>query len=160
MWTPPKEMSFSRSVVQSSSGGKGLTIRISEAAACAEGALMRVAVIGLGQIGRGAAMSLARVGGFDLVGYDPVPEALERAAGVLTPAGSVAVVGSSGSVIVSTGEGGREPSARLRALVRRRRYDQCPTPTPSARGAINIAIMTGAMISASTQLGQPDETMP
>jgi 3-hydroxyisobutyrate dehydrogenase-like beta-hydroxyacid dehydrogenase len=61
---------------------------------------MRVAILGLGQIGRGAAISLARVGGFEVVGYDPAPEALALAAPSLSPAGSMAQAAAGADVVL------------------------------------------------------------
>jgi 3-hydroxyisobutyrate dehydrogenase-like beta-hydroxyacid dehydrogenase len=62
--------------------------------------MMRVAIVGLGQIGRGAAISLARAGGFDLVGYDAAPETLARAVAVLAPAGSVAEAAAGADIVL------------------------------------------------------------
>jgi 3-hydroxyisobutyrate dehydrogenase len=61
---------------------------------------MRVAIIGLGRIGRGAAISLDRAGGFDLTGYDVSGEALEAAAGLTRAAASPAEAASGADVVL------------------------------------------------------------
>ena len=61
---------------------------------------MRVAIGGLGQIGRGAAISLARSGSFELVAYDVDPTALEAAAQLVAAADSPAAAAAEAGVVL------------------------------------------------------------
>ena len=61
---------------------------------------MRVAIVGLGQIGRGAAISLARSRSHSLVAYDVDPDALALAADLVTAAHSPADAAAGADVVL------------------------------------------------------------